>query len=136
MATVQFKSEVSIELDQLLTGVAQLDTPDLEQVLIQVRQVLAHRQNPSLPAPEIELLQKINQALSEEIQQKYNELSAKMRSQTITPEEHQDLLKLIDIVEKADGNRLQHLIQLSQLRNTSLTELMEQLQIYPQSVCF
>ncbi len=129
MATVHFKSEISIELDQLLTGVAQLDTPDLEKLLIQVRQVLAHRQNPSLPALELELLQKINQALPEEIQQKYNELSAKMRSQTITPEEHQDLLKLIDIVEQADGDRLQHLIKLSQLRNISLAELMKQLQI-------
>ncbi|MEA5485516.1 MULTISPECIES: hypothetical protein [Pseudanabaena] len=134
MATVQLKSEISIELDQLLTGVAQLDTPDLEKVLIQVRQVLARRQNPSLPAPELELLQKINQALPEEIQQKYNELSAKMRSQTITPEEHQDLLKLIDVVEQADGDRLQHLIQLSQLRNISLAELMQQLQIHPQPV--
>jgi|GEM_PF-3087861 len=65
MATVQFKSEISIELDQLLTGVAQLDTPDLEKLLVQVRQVLAHRQNPSLPALELELLQKINQALPE-----------------------------------------------------------------------
>ncbi|PZO44485.1 MAG: STAS/SEC14 domain-containing protein [Pseudanabaena frigida] len=134
MATVQFKSEISIELDQLLTGVAQLDTPDLEKLLIQVRQVLAHRQNPSLPALELELLQKINQAIPEEIQQKYNDLSAKMRSQTITPEEHQDLLKLIDIVEKADCDRLQHLIQLSQLRNISLAELMKQLQIHPQPV--
>ena len=134
MTTVQFKSEVSIELDQLLTGVAQLDTPDLEKLLIQVRQVLAHRQNPSLPALELELLQKINQALPEEIQQKYNDLSAKMRSQSITPEEHQDLLKLIDVVEQADSDRLQHLMQLSQLRNISLTELMQQLQIHPQPV--
>jgi hypothetical protein len=134
MTTVQFKSEVSIELDQLLTGVAQLDTPDLEQLLIQIQQVLAHRQNPSLPALELELLQKINQTLPEEIQQKYSDLNAKMRSQTITHEEHQDLLKLIDIVEKADGDRLQHLIQLSQLRNISLTELMKQLQIHPQPV--
>lgn len=59
-----------------------------------------------------------------------------MRSQTITPEEHQDLLQLIDIVEKVDGDRLQNLIQLSHLRNISLAELMEQLQIYPQSVHF
>jgi hypothetical protein len=85
---------------------------------------------------ELELLQKINQALPVELQQQYNDLSAKMRSQTITPEEHQDLLKLIDVVEQADGDRLQHLIQLSQLRNISLAELMEQLQIYPQSVRF
>ena len=134
MTTVQFKSEVSIELDQLLTGVAQLNTPDLEQLLIQIQQVLAHRQNPSLPTLELELLQKINQALPEEIQQKYNDLSAKMRSQTITPEEHQDLLKLIDVVEQADGDRLQNLIKLSQLRNISLAELMQQLQIQPQPV--
>ena len=134
MATVQFKSEISIELDQLLTGVAQLNTPDLEQLLIQVQKVLAHRQNPSIPALEIKLLQKINQALPEEIQQKYNDLSAKIRSQTITPDEHQDLLKLIDVVEQADGDRLQNLIQLSQLRNISLSELMKQIQIHPQTV--
>ena len=79
-------------------------------------------------------MQKINQALPEEIQQKYNDLSAKIRSQTITPDEHQDLLKLIDVVEQADGDRLQNLIQLSQLRNISLSELMKQIQIHPQTV--
>ena len=83
---------------------------------------------------ELELLQKINQALPEEIQQKYNDLNAKMRSQTITPDEHQDLLKLIDVIEQADGDRLQNLIQLSQLKNISLSELMKQLQIHPQPV--
>jgi HPt (histidine-containing phosphotransfer) domain-containing protein len=134
MATVQFKSEISIELDQLLAGVAQLDTPDLEKLLIQVRHVLAHRKNPSLPTLEIELLQKINQTLPDELQQQYNDLSAKMRSGAITPSEHQELLKLIDIVEKNDSDRLQHLIQLSQLRNISLPELMQQLDIHPQPV--
>ncbi len=134
MATVQFKSEISIELDQLLAGVAQLDTPDLEKLLIQVRQVLAHRKNPNLPTLEIELLQKINQTLPDEVQQQYNDLSEKMRSGVITPNEHQELLKLIDIVEQNDSDRLQHLIQLSQLRNISLPELMQQLDIHPQPV--
>jgi hypothetical protein len=77
----------------------------------------------------IELLQKINQVLPEELQKQYNDLRAKMRSQIITPEEHQELLNLIDIVEQADGDRLQHLIQLSQLRNISLPDLMKQLQV-------
>jgi uncharacterized protein YtpQ (UPF0354 family) len=134
MATVQFKSEISIELDQLLAGVAQLETPDLEQLLIQVRHVLAQRKNSSLPVLEIELLQKINRTVSDELQQQYNDLSAKMRSEVITPNEHQDLLKLIDIVEQTDADRLQHLIQLSQLRNIPLAELMQQLDIYPQPV--
>ena len=134
MATVQFKSEISIELDQLLAGVAQLDTPDLEKLLIQVQQVLAHRKSPNLPTLEIELLQKINQTLPDEVQQQYNDLSEKMRSGVITPNEHQALLKLIDIVEQNDGDRLQYLIQLSQLRNISLPELMQQLDIHPQPV--
>lgn len=134
MATVQFKSEISIELDQLLAGVAQLDTPDLEKLLIQVRQVLAHRKNPNLPAIEIELLQKINQTLPDEVQRQYNDLSAKMRLGVITPNEHQELLKLIDIVEQNDSDRLQHLIQLAQLRNISLPELMQQLDIHPPAV--
>ena len=85
---------------------------------------------------ELELLQKIKQALSTELQQQYNDVRVKMRSQTITPEEYQDLPKLIDIVERADGDRLQNLIQLSLLRNISLAELMEHLQIYPQLVHF
>lgn len=95
---------------------------------------MANVQFKSEGSAELELLQKIKQALPTELQQQYNDLSAKMRSQTITPEEYQDLLKLIGIVEQADGDRLQNLILLSQLRNISLAELMEQLQIYPQSV--
>jgi HPt (histidine-containing phosphotransfer) domain-containing protein len=131
MATVQFKSEIGIELDRLLAGVALLDTPDLERLLVQVRCVLAHRKNPNLPALEIELLQKVNQALPEEIQQQYNDLSEKMRSGTIAPNEHQNLLGLIDIVEQADAERLQHLLELSRLRNIPLTELMQQLDLHP-----
>jgi hypothetical protein len=95
MGIVQFKSDIDIELDQL-------DTPSLEQLLIQVRQILAHRQSPSLPKSEIELLQKINETLPDELQKQYNDLSAKMRSGITTPNEHQDLLKLIDMVELAD----------------------------------
>lgn len=130
MTIVQFKSEISMELDQLLAGVAQLDTSDLEQFLLQVGSILAQRKAPSLPLQELELLQKINQVLPEETQQQYDELSAKLRAEIITPQEHQSLLKLIDIVEQANCDRLQHLIQLSQLRNISLNELMAQLEIH------
>jgi hypothetical protein len=131
MAKVQFKSGISIELDQLLAGVVQLETSDLEQLLIQVQYVLAHRESPNLPVLEIELLQKINQTLPEELQERYKNLSTKMRSGIITTDEHQDLLNLIEIVEQNNGDRLKYLIQLSQLRNISLAMLMEQLQIRP-----
>lgn len=127
MGIVQSKSEIGAELDQL-------DTPSLEQLLIQIRQILAHRQSPSLPTLEIKILQKINETLPDELQKQYNDLSAKMRSGIITPKEHDDLLKLINMVELADVERLQNLIHLSQLRNISLVELMQQLGIHSQPV--
>jgi hypothetical protein len=80
---------------------------------------------------ETELLQKINRGLPKATQSRYNELRAKLRQGTINSQQHQELLVLIDIVEQADAERLQHLIQLSQLRQVSLSDLMHQLGIHP-----
>jgi hypothetical protein len=131
MAMVQITSEISIELDEVLDGVAKLDTPELERFLSQVSILLAQPKAPSLPQREAELLQKINQGLPTVLQQRYDELSAKLKADTITPGEHQELLQLIDKIELADAERLQHLIELARLRNTSLDELMDQLSIHP-----
>jgi hypothetical protein len=37
--------------------------------------------------------------------------------ETMTPEEHQELLQLVDRLEPADAERLQHLIELMRIRN-------------------
>ena len=134
MATVQVTSEINIELDEMLDGIAKLDTPELERFLSQVSVLLAQRKAPSLPEREAELLQKINQGLPTALQQRYDELTAKLEAETITPAEHQELLQLIDQIELADAERLQHLIELAQLRNMSLDELMDQLDIHPPPV--
>lgn len=77
------------------------------------------------------LLQKIDQGLSPEVQQRYDELTAKRRAETLTPEEHQELLALIDRIEQAGAKRVQALTELAQLRNVSVTTLMAQLGIRP-----
>ncbi|MFQ6057391.1 MAG: STAS/SEC14 domain-containing protein [Anaerolineae bacterium] len=130
MATVKVTSEINIELDEVLDGVAKLDTPELERFLSQVSILLARRKAPSLPEREAELLQKINQGLPTALQQRYDELSAKLQANTITSAEHQELLQLIDQIELADAERMQHLIELAQLRSLSLDELMNQLGIH------
>ena len=48
MPTVQVKSNVELGLDEILTGISQLDTPDLEQFLEQVSRLLARRKAQSL----------------------------------------------------------------------------------------
>lgn len=127
MAKVQLTSEVNIDTEQLLEGVAQLNTLELTNFLSQVGSILASRS--SLSVSETMLIQKINQGLPAEIQQQYDELQAKLRNETISQEEHQTLLELIDIVELASAERLKHLIALAQLRQVSVDEVMQQLEI-------
>jgi hypothetical protein len=82
-----------------------------------------------LPKSEADLLQKINQGLPPEVRKRYEVLNAKLHEETIAPEEHQELLQLIDRTELADAERLQHLIELAHIRNVSVDTLMNQLDI-------
>jgi preprotein translocase subunit SecA len=118
-------------LNQLLNSAAQLEMTDLEQLAQQVNVLLAQRKVPSLSASEAELLQNINQGLPAHTQHRYDELRAKLRAETLTSAEHQEFLELVDLVEQADAERLQHLITLAQLRQVSLPTLMHQLGIQP-----
>jgi hypothetical protein len=129
MPTIEVRSQVS--LDELLNGVAQLDTPELERFVSQVLTLRAKRIAPCLPEQEAGLLEKINQGLSPEAQQRYDNLTAKRRAETLTSEEHQELLTLIDCIERADAERAQALADLAWLRKMSLTTLMNALGIHP-----
>ena len=129
MATIQLQSQIS--LDALVSGVEQLSTPDLEWLTNQVLALRSKRRAPSLPRKEAELLQKINQGLSVEMQQRFNLLTAKRRAETLTSEEYQELLELVDEIELRDAKRVEYLAELAQLRNISLRMLMKQLGIRP-----
>lgn len=133
MTTVQVTSEISIELDEVLDGVSKLDTPELEKFLAQVSILLARRKAPNLSKREAELLQQINQGLPAHLQQRYDELTTKLRSEAISSTEYDTLLALIDQVELADIERMKALIELAQLRNVSLDALLNQLGIHPPS---
>jgi hypothetical protein len=75
------------------------------------------------------LLQQINRGVSAEVRQRYEDLNDKLHDETITPDEHQELLKLIEQIELADAERMRHLIDLAQLRQVSLDTLLDQLGI-------
>jgi hypothetical protein len=123
MPAVQIKAQVS--LDELLKGVEQLSLSELEHFVSRVIALQAQRKSPSLPKDEAELLLKINQGLPLETQRRYDELVARRKAETLTPDEHQELLDLIDQIEKSDAERIKYLADLARLRGTSLTALMQ-----------
>ena len=131
MPKVQVMSQVELDVDELLKGVARLGSRELEQFADRVQALRAHRRAPSLPKREAELLQLINRGIPPKARQRYDELNDALSAENITDAEHQELLGLIEQVKQADVERLHHLIELAQLRQLSLDELMNQLGLRP-----
>ena len=89
MPKVHVTSQIEIDLDEVLHGLAQLGSQELEQFIDKILALQAQRRAPSLPKDETELLQQINCGLPADIRQRYDALNAKLHDETITPEEHQ-----------------------------------------------
>lgn len=85
----------------------------------------------ALPAREAELLQQINLGLPEPTWQRYRQLREKLHDATLQPDEQKELIAITDQIEQANVQRLEALIELAQLRNTTLDQLMDELGVRP-----
>lgn len=126
------KVEVQLSSEELLKAVEQLSLLDLEQFISQVLQLAAQRKASSLTQAEAELLLKINQGIPSDTQKYYDELIAKREAETLTTEEHKELLYLTELLEKLQARRIEYMAELARLRGNSLTTLMENLGIQTQ----
>jgi len=129
MSVVRIEAE--LPFDTLLKAVEQLSLPDLEKLMSQVISLQATRKAPCLSADETELMLKINQGLSSDMQTRFDELVVKRQAETLTQGEHQELLSLTDQIENADAERMKYLAKLAGIRGISLDVLMEALEIHP-----
>ena len=91
---------------------------------------LQERLQPRLPTTqptEADLLQQINIGFSAQTWEQYHALIAKRQAETLTPEEHKQLIQMSDRLEQLNVARIQALIQLATFRNQPLTDLMQTL---------
>jgi hypothetical protein len=131
MSTVQRDTPAQVE--ELLRAVDQLPTEQLEAFVSQALLLQARRRAPSLPHDESELMQKINEGLSVETQARYYALMDKRDAETLTSDEYEELLQLTDEAEEWNVRRVEALVELAQLRQMSLGDLMDSLDIRPLS---
>ena len=129
MATIPIEVQVSTE--QLLRAVERLPPQELAAFVDQVLALRAQREAPHLSQSETALLLQINQGLPAALQRRFDELVAKRQAETITPDELQELIAITDPIEQRDAQRLAALIELAQLRQTTVPELMDSLGIKP-----
>lgn len=129
MATVQVTSRVEIDLEEMLNGIARLEADELEKFIDKALALQARRRAPSFSKDESDLLEKINEGMSADEWMRYEALNNKLHEETISPDEHQELLQLIDHIEQADAERMKNLIELARIRKTSVDALLSQLDI-------
>ena len=122
-----------MSINALLEAAAQLDAPELERFISELLALRARRTAPSLSKEESALLQQINEGLPPDVQQRYDALIEKRQAETLTPDEHQELIALNDQAEEADVERVKALAALAQIRNVSITDLMNELGLLPPS---
>lgn len=118
-----------LSTDEMLSAAANLPPVELKQFIARLLVLEACRQAPVLSAKESELLLKINRALPEALQQRYQYLTAKRDAETLTAAEHTELLNLTETNEQFMLERMQALALLAQLRGQTLAEVMHNLGI-------
>lgn len=129
MNSIEINSNINITVTDILKGVSQLETSELEYFFMEISQLLAQRKANHLLERETDLLQKIHHNIPLDIRLKHNALSKKLDEEIITDKEYEELKNIIEVIEKGDVERLQALVELSQIRKLSLDELMAQLEL-------
>lgn len=97
--------------------------------MAEVLELRAARQAPQVSLNEGDLLLRINAGLSEEVEHRSRVLGDKRRAEMLTTQEHAELLRLTETIERRQADRLAVLAELAQLRGTSLNTIMDQLGI-------
>jgi hypothetical protein len=127
------QAEIKLSPSDLLRAVEQLEVEDLDAFTQSVIALRAARAAPGLAADEARLLEKIGEPPERHLQQRYDQLVQRRREETLTPEEHQELLQLSDQMEALDVRRVEALAELARIRGVTLRVLMQELGLNPRA---
>ena len=103
---------------------------ELEEIVRELNQLLLKRKK-KLPT-ETDLIIQLNATVLTELQwQRYRSLRQKLEDETMTKAEHTEYMKLLELDRELVLKRTEILVEIAKLRNKSITEVMEDLQIVP-----
>jgi len=106
----------------------------LEQLIKQAIKVQTQHKVQRLSNDQSVILQKINQSISSDLQERYQILITKRNDEILTNEEYQELLNIGEQVEAIDAKRIEYLTELASLRHTSLAALIQEFQLQPKAI--
>lgn len=125
MSVIQLN--VKLTPQALRQALAQLDTPELDDLVSDLLLLKAQRHTPLLPTEQATLLQKINQGLTPNLQERFVHLTEKRQTGSLTTNELAELIHLNQKLEGKTVERLKYLVELAELRQIPLPQLMQEL---------
>ena len=114
----------------LLQATEQLSPAELESITGAVATSRERQVVPTLLANESALFSIISQALPDAERARLAALSEKRADETLTPQEHQELLAVQQKLEALHTAQVKAMADLAALRGTTLTALMDQLGVH------
>jgi hypothetical protein len=118
-----------MSVDELLLAVDDLSELDFESLVNRVLWLRARRKASVLEPAETQLILQINKVISPNLYEKYRFLRGKRHDESLTEQEHQELLMVSDQMEFFGVQRLEALAKLADLRQVPLRQLMDDLGI-------
>jgi predicted transcriptional regulator len=115
----------------LVQAASSLSAGELEQLVRQLLALRAQRQAPRLSEAETELLLEVNRGVAAPVRERLRDLVKRRKAEQLSALEYEELLRMTEEIERMDGQRLQALLKLAQLRGKPLRVLMDEMGIQP-----
>lgn len=130
---IKFMSVQNVEIsrENLLNAVVSLPENEFEGLIANAKR-LRRKTSGNQQNKQIKLIKKVNEAaLSEDEHKRFYELVEKRRDENISENELQELVALTEKSEGLNVKRLKYLVEIAQMRNKSLREVMNELEVFP-----
>lgn len=123
---------LEISTENLLDIVLQMPETEFNQFIEKAKKLRQKSSNPNWSKNEIDLIKKINESvLSDEEQNRFDELVRKRQSEKISQKELDELISLTEKSEALNVERVKNLITLAKSKKVTLDEIMDKLGIKP-----
>lgn len=122
--------KASITFNEIIKQATQLSFAELTELSKKIMEIQAERLADDLPLEEVLLLEKIRKTLPFEVKERFEILKEKRNAETLTNEEYQEFLDLIDTIEMDNAEKVKNVGALALLRNRPILELGRELGVF------
>ena len=114
---------------QIISTVRTMPLADLEELVDEVLTIQAERRAPHISGEESKLMKTVERRLSESKQNRLRELQALRDDEKLSADGYAELAAITDELEEIHADRMKALLELANLRGTTLSEQMNQIGI-------